>query len=513
MPETSDSANSSVEHQHGSANHVTIVIPSREDDWEPKPECCIYKLPASVSAKLEFFDLVSKLEQALVFESFDIELEVELFLEFDQRMYIEEVEDQIQDHSCSSGNSVVVSDAKRVLLGAGARALFYPTLLYNVVRNKIQSEFRWWDRVDELILLGAVPFPADVPRLRELGVSGVVTLNEPYETLNHMRLWSPHRCTISVSDSQNGLSPSYVVTLELENLSMEELRKAEMEELGKGKNFQRSYPPDSKPENKKALLNAFHIRRYGTNGSLFEKNSRKSFEDDLGDMSNCKRENSLSSDVGRTVSSNLDGNHRNLVKASSMRDTSKSKREGPLSSKFVGNPGNHVKASLRGRSVRTIRSHRYAAEAMKNEERGGNHLNYMLDQKASDEVETMYKRRHEMINRGSNNLSSTGAKKHDLDYHRPVDTPKATFPELHKRKNRELLKNLATEPKEEPEKETENLQVSSDTETVTDSVSDAGTNTNKVDKKAGEFIAKFREQIRLQKMASIGRSRGHDYFR
>ncbi|KAK2650777.1 hypothetical protein Ddye_018266 [Dipteronia dyeriana] len=103
-------------------------------------------------------------------------------------MYIEEVEDQIQDRSngddlsCISG-SVVVSDAKRALLGAGAHALFYPSLFYNVVRNKIQSEFRWWDRVDELILLGAVPFPADVPRLRELGVSGVVTLNEPYETL------------------------------------------------------------------------------------------------------------------------------------------------------------------------------------------------------------------------------------------------------------------------------------------------------------------------------------------
>ncbi|KAK1559841.1 hypothetical protein Q3G72_018959 [Acer saccharum] len=86
------------------------------------------------------------------------------------------------DLSCSS-SSVVVSDAKRVLVGAGARALFYPTLLYNVIRNKIQSEFRWWDRIDELILLGAVPFPADVPRLRELGVSGVVTLNELHETL------------------------------------------------------------------------------------------------------------------------------------------------------------------------------------------------------------------------------------------------------------------------------------------------------------------------------------------
>ncbi|KAK4848474.1 hypothetical protein QYF36_013517 [Acer negundo] len=373
-----------------------------------------------------------------------------------------------------------------------------------------------------------------------------------FESMKSKSLWSTESFSSqasSVSDSPNGLSPSHVVTSELENLSMEELRKAEMEELGKGKSFRRSYPPDSKPENKKVLLNAFHIRRYSTNGSLFEKNPRKSFEDDSRDMSKSKRENPLSSDVGRSVSSNLDGNLRNLVKASSMRDTSKSKREDPLSSdvqrtvsskfdghpvnlakasssdtsksktedplssKLVGNPGNHVKASLRGRSVRTIRSRRYAAEAMKNEERGGNHLSYKLDQKASDEVEAMYKRRHEMINGGSNNLSSTGAKKHNLDYHRPVDTPKAAFSELNKRKNRQLSENLATEPKEEPAKETENLQASSDTETVTDSVSDAGTNTNEVDKKAGEFIAKFREQIRLQKMASIGRSKGHDYFR
>lgn len=32
-------------------------------------------------------------------------------------------------------------------------------------------------------MLGAVPFPTDVPLLKELGVAGVVTLNEPYETL------------------------------------------------------------------------------------------------------------------------------------------------------------------------------------------------------------------------------------------------------------------------------------------------------------------------------------------
>lgn len=90
-----------------------------------------------------------------------------------------------EENSCPGSDSrgIVGSDAKRVLIGAGARALFYPTLLYNVVRNKLQAEFRWWDKVDEFVLLGAVPFPTDVPRLKEVGVRGVITLNEPYETL------------------------------------------------------------------------------------------------------------------------------------------------------------------------------------------------------------------------------------------------------------------------------------------------------------------------------------------
>ncbi|KAL5798960.1 hypothetical protein ACOSQ2_003780 [Xanthoceras sorbifolium] len=129
-------------------------------------------------------------------------------------MYIEEVEDRDRsngdDLSCSSDSVAVVSDAKRVLVGAGARALFYPTLLYNLVRNKIQSEFRWWDRVDELILLGAVPFPADVPRLRELGVSGVVTLNEPYETLVPTSLYHAHNIDHLVIPTRDYLfAPSF----------------------------------------------------------------------------------------------------------------------------------------------------------------------------------------------------------------------------------------------------------------------------------------------------------------
>ncbi|XVF33595.1 hypothetical protein REPUB_Repub17cG0181800 [Reevesia pubescens] len=128
-------------------------------------------------------------------------------------MYIEELkegEQQDQDQSQLCGESLVVWDAKRVLVGAGARALFYPTLLYNVVRNKIQSEFRWWDRVDEFILLGAVPFPTDVPRLKDLGVSGVVTLNEPYETLVPTSLYHAHNIDHLVIPTRDYLfAPSF----------------------------------------------------------------------------------------------------------------------------------------------------------------------------------------------------------------------------------------------------------------------------------------------------------------
>ena len=35
----------------------------------------------------------------------------------------------------------------------------------------------------QFLLMGAVPFRKDVPRLKQLGVGGVITLNEPFETL------------------------------------------------------------------------------------------------------------------------------------------------------------------------------------------------------------------------------------------------------------------------------------------------------------------------------------------
>lgn len=38
-----------------------------------------------------------------------------------------------------------------------ARLSFYPTLFYNVVMEKVSAR-RWYDRIDETVLLGALPF-------------------------------------------------------------------------------------------------------------------------------------------------------------------------------------------------------------------------------------------------------------------------------------------------------------------------------------------------------------------
>ena len=67
-------------------------------------------------------------------------------------MKIEDLDDVESDGKESVYRRQVVKvDAKMALVGAGARILFYPTLLYNVFRNKIQAEFRWWDEVDQVL--------------------------------------------------------------------------------------------------------------------------------------------------------------------------------------------------------------------------------------------------------------------------------------------------------------------------------------------------------------------------
>lgn len=40
-----------------------------------------------------------------------------------------------------------------------ARISFYPTLVYNIFMEKVTTR-RWYDRIDQNVILGALPFPS-----------------------------------------------------------------------------------------------------------------------------------------------------------------------------------------------------------------------------------------------------------------------------------------------------------------------------------------------------------------
>ncbi len=58
--------------------------------------------------------------------------------------------------------------------------IFYPTLAWNVLLGRILRLRNWWDGVDERLILGALPFRRDVPKLAASGVTGVVNTCREY---------------------------------------------------------------------------------------------------------------------------------------------------------------------------------------------------------------------------------------------------------------------------------------------------------------------------------------------
>ncbi|XP_014681521.1 PREDICTED: phosphatidylglycerophosphatase and protein-tyrosine phosphatase 1-like isoform X2 [Priapulus caudatus] len=62
-----------------------------------------------------------------------------------------------------------------------ARFIFYPTLLYNVVMEKISLRC-WFNRIDKHVILGALPFRSMNKQLVEdEKVKGIITCNEDHE--------------------------------------------------------------------------------------------------------------------------------------------------------------------------------------------------------------------------------------------------------------------------------------------------------------------------------------------
>jgi atypical dual specificity phosphatase len=92
--------------------------------------------------------------------------------------------------------------------------LFYPTLWWNLLLNRfIGQKRRWWDWVDDDVLLGALPFPADVPKLKSIGIGAVI--NTCCEYAGPLELYA-----------QAGIETLYIPTIDFTPPSIEDLRTA-----------------------------------------------------------------------------------------------------------------------------------------------------------------------------------------------------------------------------------------------------------------------------------------------
>jgi atypical dual specificity phosphatase len=58
--------------------------------------------------------------------------------------------------------------------------LFYPTLWWNMALSRVLPSRRWWDWVDENVLLGALPTRAHVALLQREGIGAVINTCREY---------------------------------------------------------------------------------------------------------------------------------------------------------------------------------------------------------------------------------------------------------------------------------------------------------------------------------------------
>ena len=344
--------------------------------------------------------------------------------------------------------------------------------------------------------------------------------------------------TASFSSHASSVSSSQSVSSESQNSSTEALGK---QKSSQGAFLEASLSPRI-PKTGKGSLNVLHSRHYSI-GSASGREVSRSSEDELKEWSRSRREDPRDSigsasdrDVSRSSKDELKEwsrsrreDPRDSISSASDRDISRSskddlkewsrsrredpwdsKESSPDSSKLNMSPTSLTKAPSRGKSVRTIRASRLPAGAMKKGEICQNQIDHK-DEKRRENLEEAYMRKDKA--KVAVESLMIGTSKQNLD--NPYPMPNGTNAMYHKKG--EFSENAALGSEQDSESEAESFQVSSEEDAVPGSVDDAGPYSDEVDKKAGEFIAKFREQIRLQKMASIGRSRevgmGGNHFR
>ena len=313
--------------------------------------------------------------------------------------------------------------------------------------------------------------------------------------------------TASFSSHASSVSSSQSVSSESQKSSTEALGK---QKSSQGAFLEASLSPRI-PKNDKGSLNVLHSRHYSI-GSASGRDVSRSSEDELKEWSRNRREDPRDS-IGSASDRDVSRSSKDDLKewSRSRREDPRDSKESSLdSSKLNMSPTSLTKAPSRGKSVRTIRASRLPAGAMKNGEICQNQIDHK-DEKRRENLEEAYMRKDKA--KVAVESLMIGTSKQNLD--NPYPMPNGTNAKYHKKG--EFSENAALGSEQDSESEAESFQVSSEEDAVPGSVADAGPYSDEVDKKAGEFIAKFREQIRLQKMASIGRSRevgmGGNHFR
>lgn len=84
-----------------------------------------------------------------------------------------------------------IAQAKNALVGVGARILFYPTLVHNLIRNKVEAQFHWWDEVDQVRSFFYLESPLPQKKKYVLGGSAFV-----YQHLLILLPYRSHNLTI-----------------------------------------------------------------------------------------------------------------------------------------------------------------------------------------------------------------------------------------------------------------------------------------------------------------------------
>ena len=273
---------------------------------------------------------------------------------------------------------------------------------------------------------------------------------------------------------------------------------------------------------KNAVLRPSHFRPSSIDETQFE--SLKKSTSLHSNLSQSSQTSSLSSPLSsrtrkhRKMSSlgniSYKSSHSRQYSLSSLSENSRGSSEDPLidpenssecnesvvsSPRLDRNFANTPKALSRGKSVRTVRASTSAIEEMKAQEMYRNQVEH--DDNVENKFEggmSPYMREDETGHGwpGINNLNAAYSNRYSKT------TATTTFSGIEEQKE-DTESQVTDDGKDNSEREDDSFFESSDEEAALSMTGDSESGAHEVDKKAGEFIAKFREQIQLQRMASV----------